>query len=566
MISENRFKPSSGLRLSALSGLLLGSGSAAASGESGPSAVWLWLASLPDWLLVALVAILLMGLAGLGLLLYCRWRQRAPASRATALTLIGSGLAGVLLALVVADDWHAFVLDQIASLPPTAIGPPIATLLAEPPAEVAMRRPQLPASALAARAGRARHADINFNALDAAELRLNLFDDLELVAVRDREVELDNARVWVGRIPDADYSEVFLTAKGRVLTGTVSYDGRLFEILYVNGATHAVREIDTAQIPGDIVEEAGDLSASDLGAEGELLGADASTGQVIDVLVAYTPKARTNAGGDSGMQTRILNAVAAANQGYLNSNIDIHLNLVHTVLVSYTETGAMSTGLSYLRGTTDGYMDEVHALRNQYGADVVVLINTDTDVCGVAYVMRTVSTSFASSAFAAVRDGCLTAGSFAHEIGHIQGNMHDPESSSSAGAYPDSYGHRVCGKFRDIMSYSCSGEPRVNYFSNPEIMYQTWPTGILGERDTARSMGVTAATVASFRSSVSAPTLPAAPSSLQATLASSDSIELTWSDNASWNTRKAASGTHVIRADSTDAAGNLGTVSITVTK
>lgn len=209
------------------------------------------------------------------------------------------------------------------------------------------------------------------------------------------------------------------------------------------------------------------------------------------------------------------------------------LNLVHTVLVNYTETGSMSTGLSYLRGTADGYMDEVHALRNQYGADVVVLINTDTDTCGVAYVMRTVSTSFASSAFAAVRDGCLTAGTFAHEIGHIQGNMHDPESSSSAGAYPDSYGHRVCGTFRDIMSYSCSGEPRINYFSNPDVTYQTWPTGILGERDTARSMGVTAATVASFRSAVSAPTLPTAPSSLQATLASSDSIDLTWSDNAS---------------------------------
>jgi hypothetical protein len=386
---------------------------------------------------------------------------------------------------------------------------------------------------LAARAGRGRHANVDFNALGATELRLNLFDDVELVAVRDRTVESRGARVWVGYIPGADHSEVFLTAKGGVMTGTISYEGRLFEILSANGATHAVREIDTKQIPEDIVMEAGDLSAGDLGSQGELTGADASTGQVIDVLVAYTPEAQTNAGGDSGMQTRILNAVAAANQGYLNSRIDIYLNLVHTVLVNYTETGTMSTALSRLKGTTDGYMDEVHALRDQYGADVVVLINTDTDTCGVSYVMRSVSTAFAGNAFAAVRDGCLASGSFAHEIGHLQGNMHDPESSSSAGAYPDSYGHRICGEFRDIMSYSCSGEPRINYFSNPDIVYQTWPTGVLGERDTARTMAMTAATVASFRPAVFAPTLPAAPSSLNATVASSDGVNLTWIDNAS---------------------------------
>lgn len=113
------------------------------------------------------------------------------------------------------------------------------------------------------------------------------------------------------------------------------------------------------------------------------------------------------------------------------------------------------------------------------------------------------------------------------------GNVHNPEDASTPGVYPGSYGYRVCGKFRDIMSYSCTGEPRVSYFSNPEVNYQTWPTGILGTNDTARSMNVTGTTVANFRPAASGlTTVPVAPGNLQAVLAGSDGIALSWTDNA----------------------------------
>lgn len=81
------------------------------------------------------------------------------------------------------------------------------------------------------------------------------------------------------------------------------------------------------------------------------------------------------------------------------------LNLVYMGPSDYVETNSMPTALSRLRSTTDGYQDQVHALRDQYGADVVVLISADTDYCGYGYVMRTLSSSFATSAFAVVRDG-----------------------------------------------------------------------------------------------------------------------------------------------------------------
>ena len=44
-------------------------------------------------------------------------------------------------------------------------------------------------------------------------------------------------------------------------------------------------------------------------------------------------------------------------------------------------------------------MDELHALRDAYGADVVSLIEDDPQYCGIAYRMATLATSFESSAF-----------------------------------------------------------------------------------------------------------------------------------------------------------------------
>ena len=513
---------------------LLTSGQVAATGPAAPALERMWLFDLPDGVLVALVAIGFSALAGLALLLARVLSRRRPTLRTTSVTLTASAAAGILVAFLAADTWHAYVADQMVSLPPTAAGRPIPDLLMAPTPAQAAASPRLPASALKALAGRARQVGVNLGALEDDTLTLKLFDDLELVAVRDRIAQVQGGQAWVGRIEGDPDSEVILAVKGNTLMGTVATDGRLFEIVFVNGDTHAVREIDLTQLPPEDPPQApvteGDATATTLT---ETAMGEASTGQVVDVMVVYSAKAQANAGGESGIQSRIINATTAANQAYLNSNIDMTLNLVHMGPSDYVETNSMPTALSRLRSTTDGYQDQVHPLREQYGADVVVLVSADTDYCGYGYVMRTVATSFATSAFAVVRDGCLTAGSFAHEIGHIMGNVHNQEDAGTAGAYPDSYGYRICGKFRDIMSYSCTGEPRVSYFSNPEVYYQTWPTGILGTNDTARSMNVTGTTVANFRpSAAGATTVPAAPGNLQASLVGTDGVALTWTDNA----------------------------------
>ncbi len=156
-----------------------------------------------------------------------------------------------------------------------------------------------------------------------------------------------------------------------------------------------------------------------------------------------------------------------ANQAYINSNIDMQLNVVYIGEINYVETGKISVSLTNLTSANDGQMDEIHTLRNHYGADQVVLITADADACGIAYVMQTVSTSFAPYAFSVVHDdstyACLSNSSFAHELGHNQGDAHDRANTSSPGAYSYSYGYRLCqtGGFRTVMSYVAQAAPPV---------------------------------------------------------------------------------------------------------
>jgi hypothetical protein len=394
--------------------------------------------------------------------------------------------------------------------------------------------------------GRIRAVQANLDAIGEDSFALNLFDDTVLQVVRDRVEKVKGSWVWIGHIEGEPDSEVVLARHGKAIHGTIrrgeAGNHQAYEIAYAGGEVHVVRQIDPKQVAPHIdpipVSEA-DLQKAVSGSQSTLASEPTATGQasgtVIDVMVVYTPKARANAGGVDGINAKIANAIARTNQAYLNSQIDMQLNLVYTAEVNYTETGNMSDALYALQGTSDGKMDEVHSWRNQYGADLVALISADSNYCGIGFVMQSVSTSFAPYAFAVSHDdsryNCLGNTTLAHEFGHNQGNMHDPDNSSYPGAYPYSYGYRVCSVFRDVMSYNCSGEKQILYFSNPNVYYNGYATGVADYQDTARSMNNTKQTVASFRSPP-ATTAPTAPSNLSASAQSSSSIKLSWTDNA----------------------------------
>ncbi|WP_305908854.1 reprolysin-like metallopeptidase [Methylomarinum sp. Ch1-1] len=400
----------------------------------------------------------------------------------------------------------------------------------------------LPAKAVAARN---RAVQVHTDLMWSDALTLTLFDDVVVTAVRDRLIDkVKGSTTWIGHVEGELDSAVFLTIRGRTMSGTVRIGEDLYEINFRGNNLHEITKIDPGKNPNfdddaksveDFIAAGGEIDSA---TSSEPLAANAETnaGTVIDVMVVYTPNARANASGQSGIEAKIINAVAMANQAYLNSQIDMQINLVHMAEVSYTESGSMSTSLQDITGTSDGKMDAVHSLRNQYGADQVVLITTDTSACGTGYLMSNPSTSFAPYAFSIVHDdsrySCLSNHTLAHELGHNQGDHHDRSNASTSGAYEYSYGYRLCetGGFRTVMSYSCSGGVRVGHFSNPNVIYNGEYTGTSAD-DNARSMSNTKAIVAAFRGSVDTST-PTAPSNLTASALSDTEIVINWADNS----------------------------------
>lgn len=233
---------------------------------------------------------------------------------------------------------------------------------------------------------------------------------------------------------------------------------------------------------------------------------DTPAATVIDVLAAYTPEARTAAGGTASITTRIDAAIAQANTALANSLSQTELRLVHATEIAYTESSNMQTNLVRLQQTSDGYMDSVHTLRNQYGADVVALLTGRTDTggyAGMGYLMSSVSSGFAPWAFSVTRQDQALFYTFVHEVGHNLGCHHDPTNASGSAAYTYSYGHRFTDdgiEYRTIMAYSPG--TRIGYFSNPSVNVGSTATGITDQRDNARTIRNTAATVAAFRATV----------------------------------------------------------------
>lgn len=218
----------------------------------------------------------------------------------------------------------------------------------------------------------------------------------------------------------------------------------------------------------------------------------------IRVLVLYTQNALSSPS-VSNIKNTILTAVALTNQSFVNSQINYQIELVYVGQTNYTESEYI-TDLSRFRTAGDGYMDEVHALRNKYSADVCVLISYTIDACGRASAIGATE----SEAFCLVStfSTCATTNySFAHEIGHLLGCRHDPSIDFSTTPY--SYGHGYVNPsrtWRTIMAYgnTCDSCPRLLYWSNPNVAYNGEPMGTVVTHNNTRVWNERSNTVMAF--------------------------------------------------------------------
>lgn len=216
----------------------------------------------------------------------------------------------------------------------------------------------------------------------------------------------------------------------------------------------------------------------------------------IDVMVAYTAKAAAHY---IDIKYELIDlAIEETNQSFINSGArNVQLRLVHTYRTGYIESGTHFDHVFRLADKGDGYMDEVHDLRNKYHADIVVLIVDDANGCGLAAGVA----PDAERAFAVVHYECAaTTYSLAHEIGHILGARHDVALDNDTMPYSYGHGYIFGNKWRTIMSYGedCGGCPRLPLWSNPSVKVGSVPAGDLLANN-ARVIERSALRVASFR-------------------------------------------------------------------
>ena len=315
---------------------------------------------------------------------------------------------------------------------------------------------------------------------------------------------------------EASGSEVSLVVMGSDVLGTIRHDGEVYRVRPLGGGLTVVYRYDTGRLPGCGVSgesfwtkarerreavAAAARQQRDQGGGGPDSPASLSepgSGEVMDVLVAYTPQARRAAG---NIHALIRLFVEDTNRFYANSRILPRIRLVHSHETEYRQESEMLIDLNRVSAPDDTYMDEVHARRDEHGADLVALLVADyTDaVCGIAhqYIGYPGADAWGFSV-SAQNCGSHT---FAHELGHNQGAHHDPVAGTNQ-SFP--YGHGLCNsrqRWRTVMAYRESGNcrPEAPHFSNPDVSYRGTPTGDEGVHNNARVINETAHVVAGFR-------------------------------------------------------------------
>jgi len=339
----------------------------------------------------------------------------------------------------------------------------------------------------------------------ADELRFQLPGGQVVVLRREGGESREQGDVlWRGTVLFEPGSQVLLTVRGGLVAGSIRKGADVFEIR-PERARHVIERLNLASFPpcaGGLVPNQPIVRAEPASA----VVAAAETAQ-IHLLSMYTPQARAASGGDAEITALIQAAVDSANQAFTNSGINARYTLLQTALANRNDSGDMSSDLDWLKADP-----ATAALRNQSGADMVSLVvSNGGNACGIGYVMRIPGPAFEGLAFQVSARGCIIGNStFAHEHGHNLGMEHDPANgpSPSSASYPWSFGHYVNGVFRTVMSYSTgctSGCADINFFSNPAVTYIGVPTGIIDQRDNARTANLTAPIAAAFRQSLSQP-------------------------------------------------------------
>jgi hypothetical protein len=397
-------------------------------------------------------------------------------TRFAAIALVAAGLGAATPA--VAGDLDLFVASGARAAADTAAAPSAREVTVAPAA----------AAALAA------------GSVD--ELRIEIAPGLTVTADRVDQGPQDGIATWAGDLGDDPFGSVDLVIRGDRVTGQVTHKGATFRIEPVGttGRHRVKRVVEKRQTRDDVRHPPRSSFAPTRAAD--TAAALATTRTTVRVLVGYTPAAAAKV---TDIAAEAALAIRLANSAYKRSGVLITLKLAGLRRYAYKDAKGTFNGILNQATDNTGAFKGIWKARNDTRADVVSILTGRTDYCGLAWIGP-----YETHAYSVVSVECITYHTFAHEIGHNFGLLHDRyvEAKASTSRYHFGFVNKKA-RIRDIMSYNdaCYSAgfncARVPMFSTPKIDWKQKVIGVApgkkGAAFAARTLNEARKTVAGFR-------------------------------------------------------------------
>ncbi|WP_428235679.1 zinc-dependent metalloprotease [Gracilimonas sp.] len=279
----------------------------------------------------------------------------------------------------------------------------------------------------------------------------------------------------------------------------------------------------------------------------------------IDLMLVYTDSAESwaNSSGFGNIEFVLAQSMNLSQTALDNSETGIELRLAHVHKTIYRgdNNEDIDAGTHLRRFTQNednpsfgqsndeynGYMEEVHDLRDEYGADLVALIMSEPNTGGIAWVLNSVEGS-PIRGFSVNRVQQVASNyTLVHEIGHNMGNSHSRTQSQAAASESGALFHYSVGfqnipaSYVTVMAYNEPGQQlqEAPIFASPNLMFNGSRAGS-EDRNTPANSALTLKqikrSIAGYRATmVDSPVVSVSTNEIEVTLNREDEIKIPFS-------------------------------------